>query len=129
MRVFNQLGLRACLRRFSHSDGFSFRELPVKTIFELTTQNHFYTIVAIEPNQSKLILMGHNELVKEPIICHFNGSTLGGSAIRPDWVGIGLRLEFQLEPRRELVLSELKSYRFFLDSDQVNEMIERANSK
>lgn len=65
--------------------------LSVGSALEVETENHIYTI---ERREDGYYIDGHPKYCPEPTKVRISGSTMGGSAIRMNFVGRGMRLEF-----------------------------------
>ena len=74
------------------SDGIDYRTLDVGAIVNVFTKYSRYRLVVLNP-QGKSALITGGRLFAEATEVRLEGATAGGSAIRPGWIGVGLRLE------------------------------------
>lgn len=72
--------------------GVDFSSLDAGTILNVQTTYSDYRFVVIEPETKRATVSG-GRLFPESTEVRVEGATAGGSAIKPGWVGIGLRLE------------------------------------
>lgn len=77
--------------RASVDGGFQVSKLPEGTLLSVVTSHNVYRIVVIDPKNGDLAVDGG--ALPEPRVFRLNGSTLGGSIIRPDWIGAGMFIE------------------------------------
>jgi hypothetical protein len=74
------------------SDGIDFGTLDVGAIVNVFTKYSRYRLVVLNPQRHGALVTG-GRLFPESTEVRIEGATAGGSAIRPGWIGIGLRLE------------------------------------
>jgi hypothetical protein len=74
------------------SEGVDFCTLEVGAIVNVFTKYSRYRLVALNPQHKSALVTG-GRLFPQATEVRIEGATAGGSAIRPGWVGVGLRLE------------------------------------
>jgi hypothetical protein len=67
--------------------------LPPATVLHIDTKHHSYTAVLLGHHQA--LISGHPQYCPEPVVVAISGSTWGGSMLKRDFVGRGMRLEFR----------------------------------
>ncbi len=67
-------------------------DLPPETVLEIQTANHRYTAVML--GKGEALISGHPRYCPEPVQVEIAGSSWGGSLLKLDFVGRGMRLEF-----------------------------------
>ena len=67
-------------------------DLPRHTVLEIHTKNRCYTAVLL--GRGEALISGHPEYCPRPVLVAITGSTWGGSMLKLDFVGRGMRLEF-----------------------------------
>jgi hypothetical protein len=95
-------------RNLAQSDiegGVDLRQVPAETVFEVRTRNRCYTIV--NKGDGLALISGHPEYCPKPVLAHIKGSTWGGAMLKENYIGRGMRLEFQLEAQRPIVTSPI----------------------
>ncbi|SPF35150.1 conserved hypothetical protein [Candidatus Sulfotelmatobacter kueseliae] len=73
--------------------GVFLNDLPPSTVLEIQTMHHRYTAVLL--GGSEALLSGHPEFCPTPVHVAIAGSTWGGSMLKLQYVGRGMRLEFR----------------------------------
>jgi hypothetical protein len=91
--------LEAFVRDSGSSDGLDFLSLEVGTTVTVRTRYSTYRLVVVDPEQRRARVTG-GQLFEEPTNVRLEGATAGGSAIKPGWIGIGLRLELTSDSNR-----------------------------
>ena len=91
--------LEAFVRESGCSDGVDFLSLEVGTTVTVRTRYSTYRLVVVDPDKRRARVTG-GQLFEEPTNVRLEGATAGGSAIKPGWIGIGLRLELTSESNR-----------------------------
>jgi hypothetical protein len=81
------------------SDGIDFRALGVGAIVNVFTKYSHYRLVVLNPQRNGALVTG-GRLFADSTEVRIEGATAGGSAIRPGWIGIGLRLEMSIGSNR-----------------------------
>ena|SRR5688572_11528059 len=84
--------LDAFVYESGYSDGIDFRTLDVGSIVNVFTKYSRYRLVVLHPQRRSALVTG-GRLFTESTDVRIEGATAGGSAIRPGWIGVGLRLE------------------------------------
>lgn len=82
-----------CISRLIASDGIWLSELKVGTVVTVTTENNDYIFRVICPQTGEVEIISNGSYFQQRQITRIIGSTLGGSAIRINWIGINMRLE------------------------------------
>lgn len=72
--------------------GVYLKDLPEESTLEVTTQNHWYTLVVCRDGLA--LISGHPEFCPEPVLVRISGSTWGGSLLKAAFLGRGMHLEF-----------------------------------
>jgi hypothetical protein len=83
--------------------GVDLRQVPAETVLEVRTKNHSYTIV--NKGSGLALIWGHPHYCPEPVLVHIKGSTWGGVMLKENFIGRGMRMEFQRETERPIVTS------------------------
>ncbi len=105
------------LQRFvDHNDpGFFLKDRKAGEVFEVeTSSGSVYTFVVDNPEKGEVAISSeaHEEL-RKPTWFSLQGSTMGGSAVRLGWIGLGLRVRLHsLTGDGLALLSETKSIRW-----------------
>jgi hypothetical protein len=84
--------LEAFVREPGCSDGIDFHSLDVGTVLFVHTRYSCYRLVVVSPYERRALVTG-GQLFPESTEVRIEGATAGGTAIKPGWIGIGLRLE------------------------------------
>ena len=84
--------LDAFVYESGYSGGVDFHSLDVGTVVNVHTRYSRYRLVVVEPEANRALVTG-GHLFPEATEIHVEGATSGGTAIRPAWIGVGLRLE------------------------------------
>jgi hypothetical protein len=74
------------------SEGIDFRTLDVGAVVNVDTKYSHYRLVVLGAERRRALVTG-GRLFPESTEVRIEGATAGGSAIRPGWIGVGLRLE------------------------------------
>src|SRR4030095_1455792 len=74
------------------SEGIDFRTLDVGAVVNVDTKYSHYRLVVLGAERRRALVTG-GRLFSESTEVRIEGATAGGSAIRPGWIGVGLRLE------------------------------------
>jgi len=74
------------------SGGVDFHSLDVGTVVNVHTKYSCYRLVVLDPEKKRAMVTG-GQLFRESTEVRVEGATAGGTAIKPAWIGIGLRLE------------------------------------
>jgi len=72
--------------------GVFLKNLTPKTVLQITTQHHCYTVVFLHGGNA--LISGHPEYCPKPVPVVITGSTWGGSMVKLRFIGRGMRLEF-----------------------------------
>jgi len=74
------------------SHGIDVNGLDVGAVVNVHTTYSCYRLVVVDPDEKRAIVTG-GKIFPESTEVRIEGATAGGSAIKPGWIGIGLRLE------------------------------------
>lgn len=86
--------------------GMKVENLPVGKTLEFRTENHTYTL---EHRSDGYYLSGHPDICPEPMKVEIIGSNFGGSALKKEFIGRGLFLEFKFtESGEKFISSEIQ---------------------
>ena len=84
------------LDAFVYESGFSggvdFHSLEVGAVVNVHTRFSRYRLVVVDPESERAFVTG-GQLFPESTEIRVEGATAGGTAIKPAWIGVGLRLE------------------------------------
>ena len=83
--------------------GVDLRQVPADTVLEVRTRNRLYKIVT--KGQGLAMISGHPDYCPEPVLAHIKGSTWGGAMLKENYIGRGMRMEFQLGAERPILTS------------------------
>jgi hypothetical protein len=73
--------------------GVALQDLAPETTLLIQTQHSRYTVVL--QGESQALISGHPEFCPEPVLVTLEGSTWGGSMLKPRYIGRGMHLEFR----------------------------------
>ncbi len=73
--------------------GVYLERLPRGTELEIRTENRSYRIRCC--GEKQVLISGHPVYCPEPVLVELQGSTWGGSMMRPAYIGRGMHLEFR----------------------------------
>src|SRR4051812_33619206 len=85
--------------------GVDLRQVPADTVIEVRTRNRCYKIVT--KGDGLAMISGHPQYCPEPVLARIKGSTWGGAMLKENFIGRGMRLEFQLDAQRPIVTSPI----------------------
>ncbi len=91
----------------SRAAGVTLASLEALTILRVRTNHSTYRIMVLDPSEGKVLIQGGKYFV-EPVEACLNGSGLGGSFIKLDWVGQRMRMEIS-RGGRPIVTSPVRS--------------------
>jgi hypothetical protein len=74
------------------SGGIDFHSLEAGAVVNVHTRYSCYRLVVLEPENERALVTG-GRVFPESTDVRIEGATAGGTAIRPAWIGVGLRLE------------------------------------
>jgi hypothetical protein len=74
------------------SGGIDFHSLDVGAVVNVHTRYSHYRLVVLEAESNRALVTG-GQLFQESTEVRVEGATSGGTAIKPDFIGVGLRLE------------------------------------
>lgn len=105
--------LHAALNRFfvqsEVEGGVYLSDLKPGCRLEVETRNHRYLLV--HQGWGRALISGHPELCPEPVEVAVAGSSWGGSLLKSDFIGRGLRLEFEHPVHRLVTTSPIQTLR------------------
>ncbi len=76
----------------SRAAGVRLASLEALTTLRVRTNRSTYRIMVLDPSEGKILIQGGKYFV-EPVEACLNGSSLGGSSLKIDWVGQRMRME------------------------------------
>ena len=76
-----------------HTEGVYLRQLPPWTTLLVRTTNSLYRVLVTDG--SNVYVQG-GTFFPYPTAAHLHGDSLGGSALKVGWIGVGLLMEFQI---------------------------------
>ena len=121
--------VRDLLAKSEREEGIDVKGLPPDIIVTVVTENSTYTILILDPETGDAIIEGGTRFTT-PTAVKINGSTFGGSVIKPDWIGKGMHLElWRGENEKGLVTSEIRTINISNDPERVEAMKEIAKTK
>ena len=85
--------------------GVDLRELPPETVLKVRTRNREYTIV--NKGSGQALISGHPDYCPEPVLVQIKGSTWGGAMLKKQFIGRGMRLEFETEEKGPVTTSPI----------------------
>jgi hypothetical protein len=89
--------------------GIYLADLPEGVVLEIETNHHCYTIVNRSRNTA--LISGHPRFCPEPTAVTIAGSTWGGCLLKAGFIGLGMRLAFQLPTHRTITTSPIVQIR------------------
>ena len=81
------------------SEGIDFHSLGVGTVVNVHTKYSSYRLVVLDPARKRALVTG-GRFFPESTEVRVEGATAGGTAIKPGWIGVGLRLELSNHSNR-----------------------------
>jgi hypothetical protein len=84
-------------------------ELSEGAVLEVETQHHGYTIVI--RGRGRDLISGHPKYCPHPVPVRIEGSTWGGSMLKLQFIGRGMRLEFRHPVYRTILTSRIVDIR------------------
>jgi hypothetical protein len=91
------------------ADGVYLDDLPEGVVLEVQTSGHRYTIV--NRTHGEALISGHPRFCPEPTSVTIEGSALGGCTAKSGFIGLGMRLTFQLPTHRTITTSPIMQIR------------------
>ena len=91
----------------SRATGVRLADLDALTTLRVRTNRSTYRIMVLDPSEGKILIQGGKHFV-EPVEACLNGSSLGGSSLKLDWVGQRMRMEIS-RGGRPIVTSPVRS--------------------
>ena len=73
--------------------GVALQDLAPESVLLIQTQHSCYTIVL--QNAGQALISGHPQFCPKPVLVILEGSTWGGSMLKPGYIGRGMHLEFR----------------------------------
>jgi hypothetical protein len=99
----------ANVMRPEQGGGIYLDALPEGMVLEVETSHHHYTIV--NRAHGEALISGHPKFCPEPIVVRVEGSTWGGCMLKVGFIGLGMRLTFQLPTHRTVTTSPVLQIR------------------
>jgi hypothetical protein len=84
-------------------------DLPEGAAVEIETSGHRYMIV--NRTRGEALISGHPRFCPQPTAVIIGGSTLGGCLVKAGFIGVGMRLTFQLAAHRTITTSPILQIR------------------
>ena len=81
------------------SGGIDFHSLDIGTVVNVHTTYSSYRLVVLDDEGKRARVTG-GRYFPEPTDVRVEGATAGGTAIKPGWIGVGLRLELSSHSNR-----------------------------
>jgi hypothetical protein len=81
------------------SGGIDFHSLDIGTVVNVHTTYSCYRLVVLDDEGKRARVTG-GRYFPEPTDVRVEGATAGGTAIKPGWIGVGLRLELSSHSNR-----------------------------
>jgi hypothetical protein len=91
--------------RADQIDSVYLPELPPRTNVLVWTRHSLYRIVV---NLGTNVCLQGGELFPEPTFAQVDGASIGGSLLKPGWIGVGLVMEIRIDGKR-LVTSPVRA--------------------
>ena len=85
--------------------GCDWSAFPEGKTLHMQTLNTHYTL---QKRGGKSFIRGHAKFCPDWTLCHINGSTWGGSMLKMNFIGRGMRLEFWTEPFGTITTSTIQ---------------------
>jgi hypothetical protein len=86
-------------------DGVYLDDLAEGVVLEVETRGHRYTIV--NRTRGEALISGHPRFCPQPTVVVIGGSGLGGCLLKAGFIGLGMRLTFQLPTHRTITTSPI----------------------
>ena len=93
----------------NRTDGIYLNDLPEGQELAVQTRSRCYRIV--NKGSGKALISGHPTYCYEPVLVRIEGSTWGGSALRTNFIGIGMHLQFRLPENGSVTTSRITEIR------------------
>jgi hypothetical protein len=91
--------LETFVREVGSNMGIDFLSLDAGTVVNVHTKYSTYRLVVSNPEERLARITG-GRLFMEPTDVRLEGATAGGTAIKPGWIGVGLRIELRNQSNR-----------------------------
>ena len=91
------------------ADGVYLDDLAEGVVLEVETRGHRYTIV--NRTRGEALISGHPRFCPQPTVVVIGGSGLGGCLLKAGFIGLGMRLTFQLPTHRTITTSPIMQIR------------------
>jgi hypothetical protein len=85
--------------------GVYLHDLPEGAVLEVETSGHRYTIV--NRSHGEALISGHPRFCPQPTAAIIAGSAWGGCIVKAGFIGLGMRLTFQLPTHRTIRTSPI----------------------
>jgi hypothetical protein len=89
--------------------GVYLRDLPPGSVLSIQTRSRVYVVVLL--GDGAALISGHPEFCPEPTEVQIQGSTWGGSMLKAQFVGRGMRLEYEHPVLRRTLTSRILDIR------------------
>jgi len=91
------------------AEGVYLDDLPDGGVLEVETSGHCYTIV--NRTHGEALISGHPRFCPQPTRVTIEGSMLGGCMLKSGFIGLGMRLTFELPTHRTITTSPIMQIR------------------
>ena len=102
-------GVNRNLAQSEIEGGVHLSRLSEGAALEIHTENRRYWLVY--HGRGRAMLSGHPQFCPEPVMVRIHGSTWGGSMIKAEYIGRGMRLEFRHPDFQTVVTSRIVEIR------------------
>lgn len=87
--------LQAVVRHMSEGIGFCINERKVGDLFKIITEKYDFTLIVVNPEAREVIILGEEEMFREPQIFQLEGANWGGSLVKIGYVITGCYLKIR----------------------------------
>ncbi|MBI5732840.1 hypothetical protein HY967_02690 [Candidatus Jorgensenbacteria bacterium] len=104
-------GLDEFAEHSENHPGVMLQEIPEEDLIVVHTRHgSVYLIAMVNRNQGIVAVQGSGQFLRRTTLCHLNGSTMGGSAIKPGWLGLDMCLELRILGTNQTITTSLIHY-------------------
>ena len=89
------------------SEGIAVQSLAPGTTLIVGTRNSQYRLIVLNDERRGVLVQG-GAFFPDATAAHLQGSSAGGSLVKTGWIGVGLRMELLVGPRR-IITSPVRS--------------------
>lgn len=87
--------LQAVVRRMDEGVGFRVTERKRGDLFKIITKKFDFTLIIVNPEEQEVIILGEEEMFREPKIWLLEGANFGGSMVKVGYVLTGCYLKIR----------------------------------